>query len=108
MMWGGLVTCGGLATRLPRRLKKYQWDNGSGRMSNLQSYLAIGLPVLFQSNIHRLLDAFRSEVDARIDGVVARIDGLQRQMDARFDAQTQALLRVERVMDARLRLLEQR
>ncbi len=90
------------------------------RMSNLQLYLAIGLPVvanmamflLFQSNIHRLLDAFRSEVDARIDGLAAhlgaRIDGLQQLMDARFDAQTQALLRVEQVMDARLRLLEQR
>jgi hypothetical protein len=78
-------------------------------MSNLQLYLAIGLPVaanlamflLFQSNIHRLLDAFRSEVGARING-------LKQQMDARFDAQIQALLRVEQVMDARLRLLEQR
>jgi hypothetical protein len=85
-------------------------------MSNLQLYLAIGLPVvanlamflLFQSNIHRLLDAFRSEVGARIDRLGARIDGLQQLMDARFDAQTQALLRVEQVMDARLRLLEQR
>ena len=85
-------------------------------MSNLQLYLAIGLPVvanlamflLFQSNIHRLLDAFRSELDARIDGLGARINGLQQLMDARFDAQTQALLRVEQVMDARLRLLEQR
>jgi hypothetical protein len=85
-------------------------------MSNLQLYLAIGLPVvanmamflLFQSNIHRLLDAFRSEVDARIDGVGVRIDGLKQLMDSRFDAQTQALLRVEQVMDARLRLLEQR
>jgi hypothetical protein len=85
-------------------------------MSNLQLYLAIGLPVvanlamflLFQSNIHRLLDAFRSELDARIDGLGARVDGLKQLMDARFDAQTQALLRVEQVMDARLRLLEQR
>jgi hypothetical protein len=79
-------------------------------MSNLQLYLAIGLPVvanlamflLFQSNIHRLLDAFRSEVDERIDGVGARIDGRKQLMDARLNAQTQALLRVE------LRLLEQR
>jgi hypothetical protein len=85
-------------------------------MSNLQLYLAIGLPVvanmamflLFQSNIHRLLDAFRSEVDARIDGVGVRVDGLHQLIDARFDAQTQALLRVEQVMDGRLRLLEQR
>jgi hypothetical protein len=85
-------------------------------MSNLQLYLPIGLPVvanlamflLFQANIHRLLDAFRSEVDARIDGVGVRIDGLNRLVDARFDAQTQALLRVEQVMDARLRLLEKR
>lgn len=76
-------------------------------MSNLQLYLAIGLPVvanvalfgLFQSNIHRLLDGFRSEVNGRFEG-------LQRTMDARFDSQMQALLRVEQVMDARLRILE--
>ena len=76
-------------------------------MLNLQLYLAIGLPVtvnaamfvLFQSNIHRLLDGFRSEVNGRFEGI-------QRTMDARFDAQLQALLRVEQVMDARLRILE--
>jgi hypothetical protein len=77
-------------------------------MSNLQLYLAIGLPVvanaamflLFQSNIHRLLDAFRCGIDSRIEA-------LKQNMDARFDGQTQALLRVEQVMDARLRLIEQ-
>jgi len=78
-------------------------------MSDLQLYLAIGLPVvangamflLFQSNMHKLLDAFRSEIDVRLDG-------LRQNMDARFDTQTQALLRVEQVMDVRLRVLEQR
>lgn len=78
-------------------------------MSDLQLNLAIGLPVvangamflLFQSNIHKLLDAFRSEIDVRLDG-------LKQNMDARFDTQTQALLRVEQVMDVRLRVLEQR
>jgi hypothetical protein len=78
-------------------------------MSNLQLYLAIGLPVvanaamfvLCQSKIHRLLDAFRSEI-------AARLDGLRQNMEARFEAQTQALLRVEQVMDARLGLLEQK
>lgn len=89
-------------------------------MTDLQLYLAIGLPVvangamflLFQSNIHRLLDAFRSEVDTRIESlrrnVGERFDSLREYMDARFDAQTQALLRVEQVMDARLRVIEQR
>jgi hypothetical protein len=45
-------------------------------MFDLQLYLAIGLPVaangamflLFQSNIHKLLDAFRSEIDIPLDG----------------------------------------
>jgi hypothetical protein len=85
-------------------------------MSDLQLYLAIGLPVvangamflLFQSNIHKLLDAFRSEIDVRLDGLKQNIDGLKQNMDARFDAQTQTLLRVEQVMDVRLRVLEQR
>ncbi len=88
-------------------------------MSNLQLYLAIGLPVvanaamflLFQSNIHRLLDAFRSEIDARFEAhsrnTDIRIEALRKTMDARFDALTQALLRVEQVMDPRPRLLEQ-
>jgi|GEM_PF-3360522 len=78
-------------------------------MSDLQLYLAIGLPVvangamflLFQSNIHKLLDAFRAEIDTRLEG-------LRQNMEARFDAQTQALLRVEQVMDVRLRVLEHR
>ena len=89
-------------------------------MSDLQLYLAIGLPVvangamflLFQSNINKLLDAFRSEIDVRLDGlkqnVDVRLDGLKQNMDARFDAQMQALLRVVQVMDVRLRVLEQR
>ena len=83
-------------------------------MSNLQLYLAIGLPVvanaamfvLFQANIHRLLDAFRSEIDARLESLRQNMESRFALVDARFDAQTQALLRVEQVMDARLRLLE--
>jgi hypothetical protein len=78
-------------------------------MSDLQLYLAIGLPVvangamflLFQSNMHKLFDAFRSEIDARLGG-------LKQNMESGFNAQTQALLRVEQVMDARLRILKQR
>lgn len=78
-------------------------------MSDLQLCLIIGLPIaangamflLFQSNIHKLLDAFRSEIDVRLEG-------LKQNMDARFDTQTQALLRVEQVMEVRLRVLEQR
>jgi hypothetical protein len=75
-------------------------------MTDLQLYLAIGLPVgangamflLFQANIHKLLDAFRAEIDTRLES-------LRHNMDARFELQTQALLRVEQVMDVRLRVL---
>jgi hypothetical protein len=85
-------------------------------MSDLQLYLAIGLPVvangamflLFQSNMHKLFDAFRSEIDVRLRNVDVRLDSLKQNMEARFDTQTQALLRVEQVMDVRLRVLEQR
>src|SRR5580658_9603328 len=51
-------------------------DTQRRTMSELQLHLAIGLPgvtngamfLLFQSNIHKLLDAFRSEIDVRLDG----------------------------------------
>jgi hypothetical protein len=45
--------------------------------------------ILFQSNIHRLLDALGAEIDARIES-------LRENMESRFDG-----------MDVRLRVLEQ-
>jgi len=63
----------------------------------MQLYLAIGLPILanaamfilFQSNIHRLLDALGAEIDARILS-------LRENTESRFDG-----------MHVRLRVLEQ-
>jgi hypothetical protein len=55
----------------------------------------------FSSNMHKLRDAFRAEIDTRLDG-------LKQNMDARFDTQTRPLFRVEQAMAVRLRVLEQR
>jgi hypothetical protein len=54
-------------------------------MTDIQLYIAVGLPVLFNAAIVGLLMAYLN----------AKIDGLRNEMNARFDSQTQGLLRVE-------------
>jgi hypothetical protein len=85
-------------------------------MTDIQPYIAVGLPVLFNAAIVGLLMAYlNAKIDsqtAKIDGLNdslnSKIDGLRNEMNARFEAQTQGLLRVEGVLDARLKHLEER
>jgi hypothetical protein len=67
-------------------------------VSDLQLYLAIGAPLIFNALMVTILMAY----------INAKIDGLRGEMNARFEAQMQALLRVEGVLDARLKHLEER
>jgi len=67
-------------------------------MTDVQLYLAIGVPTLLNAALITLLTLY----------IKAQVEGLWNEMTARFEAQTQALLRVEGVIDARLRHLEER
>ncbi len=78
-------------------------------MTDIQLYIAVGLPVLFNAAIVGLLMAYlNAKIDGSSDQLNANIDGLRNEMNARFDSQTQGLLRVEDVLDARLKHLEER
>src|ERR1700678_3351868 len=97
-------------------------------MTNVQLYLAIGLPIFVNAAMFGLLvmymnarlDSFERRFDARFEGVNQRFEGLEHRsegIDRRFDAINQrfddmrdlwraALHRVEEVLDARLKHIE--
>jgi hypothetical protein len=71
-------------------------------MTNVQLYLAVGLPILFNSITTVMLYVLLTK----------RMDDLQLAFNKRLDDMTalwrESLLRVEQVMDARLKHLEER
>lgn len=67
-------------------------------MTNVQLYLAIGIPMLFNALLVGILIAY---VNAKFDGVNQRFDDLR-------DLWRAELRRVEEIMDARLKHLEER
>jgi hypothetical protein len=85
-------------------------------MTNLQLYLAIGVPMLFNAVLAGILVAC---INSRLDGVNSKVDSLQASLNGRIDSLNQRLddlrdlwraelRRVEEVLDARLKHLEER
>ncbi len=74
-------------------------------MNNLQLYLAIGVPILFNGLMLLVLNARITDLHSHMD---ARFAAFEKVMDARFEAAHQELLRVEGVIDARLTSLDLR
>ncbi len=106
-------------------------------MTNLQLYVAIGIPMLFNALLVGVLIAFvnakfeavNAKFDAKFDGVGAKFDGVDAKFDGvngkfdgvndklaainqRFDDMRDLwraeLRRVEEILDARLKHLEER
>ena len=90
-------------------------------MTNVQLYLAIGLPIVVNAAMFGLLvmylnarlDSFERRFDARFDGSDGRFDGIDRRFDGinqRFDDMRDIwradLHRFEEVLDARLTHIE--
>ena len=87
-------------------------------MTNVQLYLAIGVPILANAALIGLLLAY---INARLDGVNQRFDSVNQRFDGvnqRFDGINQRfddmrelwraeLHRVEEVLDARLKHIEE-
>lgn len=71
-------------------------------VTDLQLYLAIGVPMLFNLGGFALLYSTLSRQ------ISTEVSSLRAEMNARFEAWHQALLRVEGVLDARLKHLEDR
>ena len=71
-------------------------------VTNQQLYLAIGLPILFNTTILVIIVSLLiSRFDAKFDGINQRFDDMR-------DLWRAELHRVEEVLDARLKHLEQR
>ncbi len=69
-------------------------------MTNVQLYLAIGIPSLVNAALIGLLLAYMS---ARFDGMEKRFDGINQRFDDMRDLWRAELHRVEEVIDARLK-----
>ena len=89
-------------------------------MTDEQRYLAIGLPILFNTAVSLALWLnLRSNMNDRFNAVNDRINGVNESVSRRFEAVNQRfddmrdlwraeLHRVEEVIDARLKHLEER
>jgi hypothetical protein len=82
-------------------------------MTNEQLYLAIGLPILFNTAVTVALWLnLRSNMNDRFNGVNDRFNGVSDRFNQRFDDMRDLwraeLHRVEEVLDARLKHLEER
>jgi hypothetical protein len=77
-------------------------------MTNVQLYLAIGLPMLVNAGMLVLLLAhMNARFSASDANVNARFDAVNRRFDDMRDLWRSELHRVEEVLDARLKHLEQ-
>jgi hypothetical protein len=77
-------------------------------MTNLQLYLAIGLPVLINTGMILLLLAhMNARFSASDANANARFDAINKRFDDMRDLWRAELHRVEEVLDARLKHLEQ-
>ena len=78
-------------------------------MTNIQLYLAIGIPMLFNALLIAILIAY---VNAKFEAVDAkftsRLDGINQRLDDMRDLWRAELRRVEEIIDARLKHLEER
>jgi hypothetical protein len=63
---------------------------GLFRMTDIQLYLSIGIPVLSNAALLGMLVMY---INARFDSVKTRIDGLRYEMTAKFESQKEQLLR---------------
>jgi hypothetical protein len=81
-------------------------------MTNLQLYLAIGVPMLFNAILFAVLMAYINAkfvgVNGKFDGVNGRFDALNQRFDDMRDLWRAELRRVEEVIGARLKHLEER
>ena len=85
-------------------------------VTNLQLYLGIGIPLLFNATLAAVLMAFMNArvqaIEAKFEGrfraVEARLDSIDRRFDDMRDLWRAELHRVEEVLDARLRHIEER
>lgn len=74
-------------------------------MTNIQLYLAIGIPMLFNATLIGLVVAL---MNAKFAAVYARLDAIDKRFDDMRDLWRAELRRVEEVLDARLKHLESR
>lgn len=74
-------------------------------VTNLQPYLVIGIPMLFNATLIGLLLAV---MNSKFDAVNARFDAIDKRFDDMRDLWRAELRRVEEVLDARLKHLESR
>lgn len=73
-------------------------------VTNVQLYLAIGIPAAFNAVLIGLLMAY---VNAKFNGIDQRFDAIDRRFDDMRDLWRSELHRVEGVLDARLRHIEE-
>ncbi len=74
-------------------------------MTNQQLYLAIGIPMLFNTALITLLIAY---MNGKFGEINERFQGIDRRFDDMRELWRSELHRVEEVLDARLRHLEER
>jgi hypothetical protein len=72
-------------------------------VTNVQLYLAIGVPLLFNGLLVAFLNA---KFEAKFEAINARFDAIERRFDDMRDLWRAELHRVEEVLDARLKHLE--
>lgn len=76
-------------------------------VTNVQLYLAIGIPMLFNASLIGMVVAMlNSKFDAKFEALEAKIDALDKRFDDMRELWRAELRRVEEVLDARLRHLE--
>lgn len=74
-------------------------------MTNIQLYLAIGIPMLFNATLIGLVVAL---MNAKFAAVNIRFDAVDQRFDDMRDLWRAELRRVEEILDARLKHLESR
>ena len=74
-------------------------------MTNIQLYLAIGIPMLFNATLIGLVVAL---MNAKFAAVNTRFDAVDQRFDDMRDLWRAELRRVEEILDARLKHLESR
>ena len=81
-------------------------------VTNVQLYLAIGIPMLFNATLIGVVIAmFNAKFEAmngKFDAINARLDAIDKRFDDMRDLWRAELRRVEEIIDARLKHLEER
>jgi len=78
-------------------------------VTNQQLYLAIGVPLLFNTVLLGIvITLLNAKIDAKFEAVHARLDAIDKRFDDMRDLWRAELHRVEEVLDARLKHLESR